>query len=943
MDTDTHFQLRLARSEIESREKSFAVLKETHARQCELLVEQQLKIDELNNELTLLKRKCDQSTLNEDRASQKYVLIRKELDNCFSTITSLKSENAFLKQELAQYRGDASMSMQSFADQSANLSVMDATANQSGNQSGNQSVNGERSQKNWRMRYLNLQREMSIIANELELNQPKIAKLNSDFLLLKKESTDLQQQLAVQKDQNSLLKQELATSKQLGRDFQQINQKNQQKISDFRRQIICLLSEAQIQRKLTPEEQDLVYSLRLEMNNESSSEKKTSDSKQSTEGDGNELISKHLLVFNNVSSLQFQNEQLLHACRDLASELDKNINKSEIDDAYNALNVANSKAKELKTELDSRNQYIIEVEDISKRKDIEIETLKSQLLDSEQRLQRFLDNASTINIPEVPDSLKQEPTQKLLIENRQQNDGAQESALSQIAVLTAENNELKLSNSNLNLRIQNSENINSELKQVNENLRVEKLKLEARIEAEQKILEEIRNIPNIVNTSGNSALHVEIQNLQAELESSREETAQCKITISSLELRLSQLQDENSTLSANLSMNAGLIEQMRQQDNSESLKMKIESLETDIQAKEQKLQEFEATIKANESRMSDFQNRDEELVEQVNALEDKLVQQREELHQELQTQLRDTKVKLQADAKAEFDSKLNEIMREHEKELETERSHRYKLQEELETTLKNGVSRDQPKEVPLASELTPGELRELFVNLSSEEHILKLEKDVLKTEELRVKDLIKKKLDEAQIAAEEKSAKKMNMKYKLLNQKLANLGSKNEELLAKIEDLVQRNRRLKGGLPEIDEKSSKDEVTQANQTQESNSFVSPENRQPEPTSSSEISATEPNYALDTSFNQSATQSSPQNAAPTFPFSFPNAFSQSAFNVQPSPSAFFNPSGLALATSSSSTSFPMLSSSVGTGNEDNTLKRTADENSDSDSKKKKTDS
>lgn len=872
-----------AKADAEAKSRAFAALRERFNAQSAALAEVRAQLVELQKSSAVAETQAAQAKRQEERAQKQIEQLRDELNTALDEAAQFRAELDLQTNVLVDVRAEA------------RREALDALAEDVGSTHDDEGV--------WRKQYVALRLHMDQVAAEFEQREPEILALQTAYEQAEERLLAADAAVLGERKHKDELARNLRRAERKSADLQVQQQLSESTLSDLRRQLLVLLTEKLIgTSRISPDEEDELVRLREEVAREDSHAAAPQDADKPVMGQV--VITERLLLFKDVAELQFQNEALLRACRELAAQLDptgdataaalaaaQHNASEEIMAASEALEALQLKYRKLREEhetaVDNEHKATSELRGNLNK----IAALKEQVRDLQHQLlaakRRFTESAppeSEAPQDTEPEKLlriqlshAEEKLRDLQLEFAQLRDDhkslAGQFASAQLALGRAEERgagaasraaelEASLANAQHELSLLAQEKklwtdreheLLTRIASIQTDLESAEKTAEkgqdAQDELQSRLLDQITKIEALVASNGLPSQG-----------NAANEFAGLKIKAEQAELRAEKLASQLKALGLELASS-------RAEHNAQlqALKDSKEALEAELRAQIQSLQLNLAREKKEAERQAQrAMARDEELVEQVNDLEDKLTEARlkvdelehstpeirAELTKELTQKLRDdltheltgdltqqirerVELEVRDDLTQKIRKEFASIIREevsqdgdcHEKipardveEIESEL--RKKLRPEIEAALRAEFapailaeaqlqdSADNPNlDMALDQAEQPNDvtaLRARLAALAPSETLESFEKALLRFEQQRVKEAFKIKLAEvrtkAQIHGEEVATKRAEIRTKLQNQKVLKLEQSNKELQAQVDDLRSKVRRLKGGI-----------------------------------------------------------------------------------------------------------------------------------------------
>jgi len=878
-----------SKTDQQSRDRSFSLLRERFSTQSATLAElrQQLADTErINLENSTQARAAKQSAARGERQLE---LLREELHNALEDAAEARAQLDVQVQSIAEMRTQA---------RSEALASLE------------EELPADESDGLWRKQYVALRREMDDIAAEFEQREPQIVALQKAYEEAEVKLTAYNGEKENFEAEKVELEKKLRQTERRAMDLSVFQQMSESQLDDLRRQVLVLLTEKALNatggQPLSPEDEDELVRLRHEV--------ARSDAEVNDVGENaNKLITDRLLLFKDVADLQFQNEALLRACRELATQLDPEsraqngaiqlLETRKMDDlisATHALESLESKFSEVKNELiQSRQTAEIAKQnlDVSEESNMHLKeriaNMEARLKEVSLRVQRanepkdvnpstssdFDENMLKLKLKTAEDrvnDLRMESSQyhdesrilaqelsraKLEAGRSEQKFADSQNTVSELRTLLAnEQHQVALLQQERQLMTQREQQLILQLTNVQMELSTARRDIEATREELSKsrvdggnlsIEEQLKNLHTLIAQSAGTVKSVPDPELEERANLAEQQAAEASRKLEESLSRSQELQAVVNELESDLalakSQNDNLVDaqnRVKAEFQSQVDNLLIESTQINTQLAEMthKLSEKDHEIEAKTNKT---QAREQELIEQVNDLEDKLI----EAHDKAETVASENsklihKLEEQSKHVTEVEQKLGEATSP-STDLEQLKSELIpQVRSELEAAFDS-------KEVDV-SDIPSGDLAALkarIVDYLPANVLDRFEQDVLRTEQNRTRELIKQKLDEtrsnAQKLGEENASKRAEMRTKLQTQKMQKLENRNHELESQIEELRNKVRRLKGGetvdLPQgkIDDQSQDQSQGQQQSSgfempfQQANQFLVPSDPQAE--------------------------------------------------------------------------------------------------------------
>lgn len=737
-----------ARAEADAKTSAFAALRERFNAQSAALAEARAQLVDLQKTSAAAETQTAQAKRQEERALKQIEQLRDELGNALDEAAQFRAELDVQTSVLADVRAEA------------RREALDALSEDVGATRGDEGV--------WRKQYVALRHQMDAVAAEFEQREPEILALQTAYELAEERLAAADAAVQDERKQKDELARKLRTTERRATDLQVQQQLSESTLSDLRRQLLVLLTEKLIgTSRISPDEEDELMRLREEVARADSHAEASRDDNHPMMGQA--VITERLLLFKDVAELQFQNEALLRACRELAAQLDPTgdataaalaaaqHNASEdILAASEALESLQTRYKQLREEhstaIENEQKATTEL-----RGNLEkISELKEQVADLQQQLlaakRRFTESTpvelATPQNNEIERLLRiqlghaEEKLRDVQVEFAQLRDEhkslASQFASAQLALGRAEERgsgaasraaslEASLANAKHELAVLTQEkqlwvNRENELLAQIAGIQTDLETAErtagkgrfAQDELQAQLLEQVKKIEALVASNGLPNSNNTANGL-ADLEQKASEAEERAETLAS------ELRSLNHTLASSKAEHSAQLQAIiESKDALESeLRAQIQTLRTNL------AQQKEVTERQTQSAKA----RDEELVEQVNDLEDKLTEARlkaEELEnstEQVKAQLTDaltskltTEItqKLRGDLTHEITESLTQQIREGvEHEIREELAH--KIKEELAPIIREEVTQEldgHESNPPLDAEEIKADMRE---------------------------------------------------------------------------------------------------------------------------------------------------------------------------------------------------------------------------------------
>lgn len=468
-----------------------------------------------------------------------------------------------------------------------------------------------------------------------------------------------------------------------------------------------------------------------------------------------DLIGANFVLFRSVAEAQSQNERLLQTCRSMAAVLDEKINLKEVEQITTALAELRPKYDALKEECEQSKRTNEELR-------TRLETERPELTPPElsQPLQALL--------APVPDLSGQ------LAESEARLNDAERAK----RVVDEQLASLRLDNTNARVQLENAsaayESAVSENKSLSNEL------------ADKTRLVETLSAQLGERDAALKRLVAELLEHDAAASEKRDELA-------------SVVKDLREVVSLHPNAGPGLqkqLDEQKQRDNElveqvNNLEDQVVQLQEDCSKQTAARADIAQKLAASEKEVKRLENAVKQADEQLNSTKVELQMVRKN-SEAVSLELTDANAKL-VSANTELATTKNELA--------TTKAELTTTKAELSASELSAKSPAEPAE---PEEPVYTSLREKLVANTSESDVVQFASEILETEQTRVKQLVKTKIKQVQQETEEKCQKRFDIKSKLVAQKLGKLEETKKDLEAKVADLIARNRRLKGGLPEDD-------------------------------------------------------------------------------------------------------------------------------------------